>query len=267
MLVSPARKGAVGFSPRGQGQGRCKIEGWFKDARLKPALLAQAGLLGGANATVVSEVPRDWLRESKASFPMQRLGRFCILPAWRHDKVPKGCLPIRLLQGQAFGTGLHASTQLMLAALERQAGLKGTALLDVGAGSGILGFAALHLGALCVDNVELEQGACDEMAANRAENGVAKERFKVFCGAYPKVAGLQRRYPLVLANLTTPVLEALMPALARRLARGGALLMSGIHRKSESLRVMESAQAQGLKILLTRHRGLWWQISAQRAAA
>jgi len=259
-LGSKSRSWRPGQADKG---GLLCVEGWLKRRSDLAALKARVALLGGTGFSAALEAPRDWLTESKASFPVQKLGRFHVVPAWRRPALPKGALAIRLLQGQAFGTGLHASTRLMLAALSRDQGLKGQRLLEIGAGSGILCFAALHLGAAACDAVEVEAGACRELEANRAENGVRPGALRVLQGAFPRVAGLGRgRYALILANLTTPVLLSVMPALAKRLAAGGRLHMSGIHTEPEALAVGRAAHKEGLKLLGKRQRGRWFQLTA-----
>jgi ribosomal protein L11 methyltransferase len=264
LLVSPPASATRSWRPQqAQSPRLLRVEGWLARRRDLPALKARVALLGGSGFSAALEAPRDWLSESKASFPVQRLGRFWVVPAWRRVALPEGALAIRLLQGQAFGTGLHASTRLMLAALCRDRGLPGLRLLEIGAGSGILCFAALHLGVCQCDAVEVEAGACRELEANRAENRVAASALRVHEGAFPRVPGLPRgRYPRLLANLTTPVLLKVMPALARRLAPGGGLLMSGIHTQAEAGAVARAARQQGLRLLDERRRGLWFQLSA-----
>lgn len=182
-------------------------------------------------------------------FPVLRVGRFDLVPkakAASHAPRP-GRHRIVLVQGQAFGTGLHESTRLMLAALERRPPL-GLEALDVGAGSGVLGFACLALGARRVVGVELEAAACAELRENRGLNGAPARRLPVFHGAYPLARLRGRRFALVLGNLVTPLLVRLMPRLASQTARGGALLCSGIHGPAEARRVGHAARAAGLRL-------------------
>lgn len=182
-------------------------------------------------------------------FPTLRLGRFVVVAAAqaKRAKLFKGAWPIVLVQGQAFGTGLHESTRLMLGELQR---LKpqGLRVLDIGAGSGILGFASLHLGAESVTCVEMESAACAELRENRSLNGVASRRLPVVCGKFPLARLKGKRWPLVLGNLVTPVLTALMPRLAAQVAAHGRLLCSGIHTRAERDAVTRAAQKSGLKL-------------------
>ena len=212
----------------------------------------------------MSQIPRAWTGPKAKPFPLVRLGRFVAVPAARMDaRLPKAAVPIYLIQAQAFGTGLHESTRLMLRGLEALAAagrLQGPAVLDVGAGSGILGFGALHLGAASVTCVEIESAACGELRENRALNRVSAKRLPVFCGRYPLQRLKGRRFPLILGNLVTPVLEMLMPALARQMAKDGRLLCSGIHTKPEAQRVIRAARAQGLRLLKAETLHQWHRL-------
>lgn len=220
------------------------LQGWCAPKRDLDARLRALG------ATAIR-----WRLESPAPpkalhgrFPVLRLGRFVIVPKAKAAvlKPRKGERRIVLVQGQAFGTGLHESTRLMLGALERlkPQGLK---VLDVGAGSGVLGFAALLLGARSATSVELEGPACAELRENRALNGVPAAKLPVIHAAFPIARLKGKRFPLVLGNLVTPVLKALMPQLAAQVSQGGVLLCSGIHTEAEARAVTAAARAAGLK--------------------
>jgi ribosomal protein L11 methylase PrmA len=200
-------------------------------------------------------------------FPVLRLGRFCIVP-----KAQAAGLPARpreqrivLVQGQAFGTGLHESTRLMLGVLQALP-MQGLAVLDVGAGSGILGLACLHLGAASVACVEIEGAACAELRENRALNGVSPRRLPVIHGAYPLARLRAERFPLVLGNLVTPLLVRLMPRLAAQTAKGGRLLCSGIHTPSEARAVSAAAKAAGLRPGPRRSLRQWYALCFDRHA-
>lgn len=115
----------------------------------------------------------------------------------------------------------------------RQLATRGGSLervLDVGAGSGILGIAAAVLGAGHVDAVEIDPLVHDAIRGNARRNGVA-ERMMV-SAAMPAGAGLA--YPLVFANIVAEVLLAEAAAVCSRLRRGapaepaGCLILSGL---------------------------------------
>jgi ribosomal protein L11 methyltransferase len=240
------------------------FSGWTKrrDPRSLQSLKDLIRSLGGKRIRLTRIRTKDWVREYKSRFPMQRLGKFTVLPSWRRrTKLPKGSLPIVLMPGQAFGTGLHASTRLMLKAMEGLA--PAPLVLDIGAGSGILGLAALRLGAGKVLSIEMEKAACEEMRGNAKLNGFGPLRFAVRWGSFPKaLRGRKIKADLCLANIVTPVLCELMPALAACTVSGGTLLFSGIHTRTEAAQVAKAAKACKLKVLSRQSKGEWWCLRA-----
>jgi ribosomal protein L11 methyltransferase len=231
--------------------GVTRLQGWLK-AGAAPAArptLKRLADFGARRVSVKLQEPRALAAPGEGRFPALRLGRFIILPAGHEREARRGARawPIILVQGQAFGSGRHESTRLMLENIEARPP-KGAEVLDVGAGSGILGFACLALGAARVTAVELESAACAEMRRNRALNAVEAARLPVLCGRFPLKRLARRTYPLVLANLVTPVLLTLMPRLATAGSRGGALLCGGIHTDAEARAVVSAARRCGLSL-------------------
>lgn len=130
--------------------------------------------------------------------------------------------------GIGFGTGLHATTRLCLRAIAaRAAGGRLDRVLDVGAGSGILGIAAATLGATHVDAIEIDRGVHDAIRRNAAASGVAA-RIHVAETLFAAAPGGHQPYDLVVANIVAGVLQDLAADLVRLVAAGGVLVLSGI---------------------------------------
>lgn len=148
-------------------------------------------------------------------------GRVRIVPA--HLGVEPGTL--RLIDTPAFGTGLHPTTALCLAALdEAMIAVRPGVVLDVGTGSGVLALAALLLGARRVLGLDIDEGALRAAAENGRING-AGARLQLARGGPEAIAGT---WPLVLANVLAAPLIDMAPALVRRMGRRGRLVLSGI---------------------------------------
>ena len=150
-----------------------------------------------------------------------REGRLQIVPA-HYDRGPG---TVRLADSNAFGTGLHPTTALCLAAIDDAARHNSPgAVLDVGTGSGVLALAALTLGIPRAVGLDVDREAVYAAAANARLNGL-EDRLQLICGGPATVSGA---WPLVVANLVTGLLLDLAPDIVRRVGPKGRLLLSGI---------------------------------------
>ena len=185
------------------------------------AELAQQGELPEARLLGIRRVEeRDWVRATQAQFMPVKIGdRLWIVPSW-HEPVDTSAVNLRIDPGLAFGTGTHPTTRLCLAWLERQQ-LDGRQVIDYGCGSGILGIAALRLGAAAATAVDIDPQALHASAQNAAANKV-ELRLCAANGAPPPAADV------LLANILANPLIQLAPLLIGLLRPGGELVLSGI---------------------------------------
>lgn len=196
----------------------------------------------------------DWAEAWKSHFPVLRVGRRIVIrPTWRrHRRLPEDVV-LSLDPGMAFGTGLHPTTRLCLAALETLAdeGLLGSGagrggiarVIDVGCGSGILAIAAGKLGAGELLGLDTDPIAVEATLANARLNGLTR-RIRVRRGSLPSGEG---PFDLVLANLIASLLVRLAVQLREEMAPGGRLLASGIFRDRED-DVRTAFEAAGLRL-------------------
>lgn len=140
-------------------------------------------------------------------------------PASREDRIDL------VMQRGAFGSGEHETTESCLEILEMLPEVKGSRLLDLGSGTGILAIAALKLGAkhaVCVDiEAEAVESARINCRLNEFENNVTH-----ITGTLDELK--ERDFDLVLANIYGDILLDLADDLSTRLKPGGTLLLSGI---------------------------------------
>jgi ribosomal protein L11 methyltransferase len=182
--------------------------------------------IGEVTARLVDEA--DWAEEWKRHFPVLRVGRRLVIrPTWRRHRAANDEVVLALDPGMAFGTGLHPTTRLCLAALEGLAdrgALDGRHLLDVGCGSGILAIAGVRLGAASGLGVDTDPIAVEATAANARRNRIS-DRIRAREGTLPTGEG---PFEVVVANLIASLLARLAGVLRAELAPGGTLLASGI---------------------------------------
>jgi ribosomal protein L11 methyltransferase len=224
--------------------------------------------IGDLEAAIVLEA--DWANAWKKHFPVLRIGRRIVIrPTWRrHRRLPDDVV-LALDPGMAFGTGLHPTTRLCLAALETLAdrgmlgrgGVGGGAarVIDVGSGSGILSIAAAKLGARSVLALDVDQIAVDASAANARRNRLVRV-IRARLGSAPSGEG---PFDVVLANLIASLLITLADGLVEDLRPGGTLIASGIFLTREE-DVVEAFTARGLVLANRWAEGDWVALELRR---
>jgi len=173
----------------------------------------------------------DWSLSWKQHWQPDPVGNgLLILPAWL--EVPpehSERLVIRMDPGSAFGTGSHPTTRLCLEALEQAPPVEAL-VADLGCGSGVLGLAALGLGATAVVAADTDSLAVRATGDNRELNGRSGDQLKVSLGSVEALQELLegRRADLLLCNILAPVIEALAPGFDSLVAPEGRALLSGL---------------------------------------
>lgn len=212
----------------------------------------------------ISEVGAHvWSEEWKRFYHVQHIGpRLVVRPTWEPYTPEPGQVVVELDPGTAFGTGQHETTRLCLIALEaEQHG--SLEVLDVGTGSGILAIASALLGAREVRAIDNDPDTIAIAAENAAINGVA-DRIDFAAGSLPGAP--EHGAPMIgtpvlgwpwpdrppeaccdvlVANISSTVNIALLPAFARAIRPGGIVILSGfIARDADE--VSDAARAVGL---------------------
>ena len=256
--IDPGRPAVVrGYVPIGDGPGG--------PAAAEDAASRVADALGHLQAFGLRQIGElhtrtvqaaDWADAWRAFFPVMRIGRRLVIrPTWREHTARSDDVVLALDPGMAFGTGLHPTTRLCLAALERvadQGRIVGARVLDVGCGSGILSIAALKLGGATVLGVDTDPIAVEATVANAARNDLDR-RLEARQGSLPTG---EAPFDVVLANLVAGVLIPLASSLHAELVPGGTLVASGIFIDREA-EVTAAFEAAGLRVTERTADGDW----------
>ncbi|MBS9338254.1 50S ribosomal protein L11 methyltransferase [Fructobacillus sp. M2-14] len=157
--------------------------------------------------------------------------RFTVVPAWEdYQKEQEDEKLIVMDPDQAFGTGTHPTTSLMLQAIEAVV-RGGEKTIDVGTGSGVLAVAAKHLGAGELLATDIDEDAVKTAEENLALNPVASD-VKVMASDLMKdvpTSFSAGGVDLVMANILADVITPLIPQVAPIVKPGGHFLVSGIY--------------------------------------
>ena len=173
----------------------------------------------------------DWAEAWKKHYHPVRLGRrLYIRPEWTEipDMRPDDIV-LALDPGMAFGTGTHPTTQLcLITAEDLLADWPAVDVLDLGCGSGILGIAALKLGARHVLALDIDPLAVTATQENAALNGVAGQ-LTAQQGSLDTLRASPRHFDLLLVNILAKVIiEMCDEGLGDTLREGGKAVFSGI---------------------------------------
>ncbi|MBR9871226.1 MAG: 50S ribosomal protein L11 methyltransferase [Gammaproteobacteria bacterium] len=188
--------------------------------------------LAEIDVTLVED--KDWERAWMDDFHPLRFGeRLWIVPSW-HEAPDPDAANLLLDPGLAFGTGTHPTTALCLQWLDGQ-DVEGKQVTDYGCGSGILGLAALLLGAKHVIGVDTDPQALEASRENARRNEVEDDRLDLYLpGSDPDTQA-----DIMLANILAQPLIGLAPRLAALTRTGGSLVLSGIL-SNQAREVMEA---------------------------
>jgi ribosomal protein L11 methyltransferase len=220
---------------------RLVIEAYFST---RPPALVLAEKWGGRVERVVPEMP-------KPSAPVRVNDALEIA----HDESATRS-PGRLIipYGMAFGSGEHFTTLMLLHALAGHPDLASETLLDLGTGSGVLALTARKLGARRIAATDFDFDAIRTARQNEALN--FPRRLIRWDVADVKTLRQTRAYSLILANLFSGILVEAAPRIARTLAPGGELWLSGVLRSQQD-EVASAFRTAKLRLLRTTTRGKW----------
>ena len=202
------------------------------------ALLRSLAPSAGNAAPAVEELgDEDWVTLSQAGLEPIRAGRFFVHTPAHRDEVPADAVAFEIDAGRAFGTGQHETTTGCLLALDRlkATGARFADIADIGTGTGLLAFAAMHLWpaaraiASDIDPVAIEVAEANARI-NQVKIGRARGQLELAVAPGLEHPRLRARapYDLIVANILAGPLIELAPALAGALAPGGRLILAGL---------------------------------------
>ena len=209
---------------------------------------------------------QNWNELWEANFSPIRVGDLCGVRAHFHPRMDGVQYEIVINPRMAFGTGHHGTTAGCLAAIDRVAKTRRIRrALDVGTGSAVLAIAIAMRLKTPVLASDIDPLAIRIAAGNARLNGAAPW-LRTVCAA-----GVDRRefavpggFDLVVANILAGPLVALAPALRRRLAPAGTLILSGLLEHQRN-RVAAAYRAQALRLVRSDIREGWVTLTLARA--
>lgn len=214
-------------------------------------LKSSSETIGSLNITVDNTSDSEWKDKWKDSYKPFLVGENVLIrPSW--EEVPKeyadnkDTVVLTIDPGQVFGTGLHQSTKLCIANLEKYFKNRNddVNLIDVGCGSGILAITSLLLGAKSAYGIDMELDSKKVFAENAELNNISADRYKIDIGNILLDENLRNsidcKYDVAVVNIVADVIISLSPFIKSVLNKNGIFISSGIieERKSDVEKVL-----------------------------
>lgn len=208
------------------------------------------------NANIQEAEYKNWNEEwEEAGFERININDSITIYDARHDYgngIASG-ISIGIETKQAFGTGTHETTRMIVSTL-LNIDLKGKRVLDCGCGTGILGIAASKLGASEVVGYDIDEWSSENAIHNAELNGVGN--MKVMLGDASVLKSVEGKFDVVLANINRNILLADMPAFVSVMADDSLLILSGFYASDVDL-LIEKASSLGLSKIDSKSDSEW----------
>ncbi len=244
-----------------------RLEAWLPR---KPGKADQAAIralfVGDAPKLEIERLPDvDWVTQSQQGLDPIRAGRFHVHDPHHAPLAMPGVRDFCIPASQAFGTGQHATTAGCLAMLThmKAQGLVVRNLADIGTGTGLLAFAALHLWPRALATAsDIDHVCLDVVHSNAQRNGVpigargGEVTMLVADGMDHPLLQARGPYDLVIANILAGPLIHLAPDFGKALVPGGHLLLAGLLETQEA-QVRRACRRAGLRLAARLVNGDW----------
>ncbi|MBI5574916.1 MAG: 50S ribosomal protein L11 methyltransferase [Deltaproteobacteria bacterium] len=227
-----------------------------------PVLEESFGKDAGAFVSAAEISDFGWAEKWKEFFLPRKVGsRLVVRPSWEPYEAAPDEVVLTIDPGQAFGTGTHETTRLCMQFLEEVfgSGVPHGRVLDVGTGTGILGIAALRLGADCALGIDTDPKAVEVAEENAKINGVADR----FAATFRPLSAAEGTFDVVIANILAEILIDMKGEIAARCAPGGLMILSGILDEKGDW-VEEEFRSEGARPVGRKTDGQWTALLLRR---
>ncbi len=257
------------FVPTEEGQLEAYIQQTFYDEAAVQAVVDTFPLPGTDISWECSEAAdENWneMWENEGFQPIYVDGRLVVCDP-RHD-VDETLEKILIHPRQAFGTGSHQTTRMLLSTL-MQMPLNGCHVVDAGCGTGILGFLCLKHGAARLFAYDIDEWSVRNTLDNAELNELDNKRIEVMLGDASVLDNLAEsttadaRFDLLIANINRNILLADLPRFASVMKTNARILLSGFY-TTDVPQLVEDAAQFGFRPTLQRQDEDWAMLCLER---
>jgi len=202
------------------------ISALFEQKILEKDIASALNFIEYSNLSISELEEINWIESYQKNFQPIKFGKnLYVVPLWEESNKFDDKTRIKMNPGLAFGSGSHETTHLCLEYLD-SSNLKESTVIDYGCGSGILGIAALSLGAKNVIAVDIDPQAIIATKENAKINNVDK---KISIFSLDNLADIES--DLLIANILSNPLMTLRDKFIDLIKPSGRIVISGIMKK------------------------------------
>jgi ribosomal protein L11 methyltransferase len=246
LIALMSERGYEGFE-----QEEALLRAFIPEENFDQEVLEELLTAHGLNYTLERIEEKNWNAEWEKNFQPVVVDAFCAVRAHFHEPISGVEHELVITPKMSFGTGHHATTYMMLQSMQGM-DLRGKRVLDFGTGTGVLAILAERLGAGDVVAIDND----DWSIANAEENVAANGCERVVVLKMDRVAYLEGKFDLILANINKHVIVDQLGDLAQQLAPGGVIMLSGLL-QDDSEDIENEATKNNLSVSNWMTKGSW----------
>jgi len=214
-------------------------QGLFEENKLK-ALLAEHQELQ-AQYQIEEVVTENWNKEWESNFSPLIISDECYVRATFHEAQPQYRYEIVIDPKMSFGTGHHQTTTMMMQYI-LETDFNGADVLDMGAGTAILGILAAKRGAKNIVAIDYDEVCYESAIENAKLNDV--DNLVSLHGSKEVIP--QQEFDVILANINRNILLDQIESYAAVLKTGGLIFFSGFYETPDLEMIQSHCEKFGL---------------------
>ncbi|MBC7902995.1 MAG: 50S ribosomal protein L11 methyltransferase [Gemmatimonadaceae bacterium] len=240
----------IGMDFEGFEELKDSVAAYIASDLFKPGVFKEFASERNLGWSVETVAEKNWNEEWEKDFDPVIIDEFCIIRAGFHARRTEIQYDILITPKMSFGTGHHATTWMMIKAMQTM-DFTGKKVLDFGTGTGILAILAEKIGSkeiTAIDN--------DDWSINNAAENITNNYCRIIKLEKAETLQLNEQFDIILANINRNVILAELANIRQHLAKRGVLLVSGLLETDENV-ILEAAAAQNLHFSKIQKRHGW----------
>lgn len=228
-----------------------ELMAYIEETAFRPEELGAIARGQGIDYKTEVIVQQNWNALWESNFQPVVVDGFCTIRAHFHDIETTTPYEIVITPKMSFGTGHHATTQLMIMFM-KDIDFSGKRVLDFGTGTGVLAILAEMLGAAAITAIDNDTWSVENAIENISRNGC--KHIAVLQGSLEEIRG--EHYDIILANINRHILLQYMPLLYSGLNDNGIILMSGLLPDDKEI-ILGAAATAGFRFIRIMELNNW----------